>query len=274
MGDTPNRVALDRIDWLSVFPILRLVGALRMALEFRKLLMSFHSIVVQTPHGNLLVDTCIGNDKERPLMDMFHQQSFPYIERLAKVGLAPVDIDFVCCTHLHGDHVGWNTRLDNGRWIPTFPNARYLFAASELEYWEQHHAEDPASIYRRPWEDSVLPVLAAGQVQRVADDAELLDGVRPHPAPGHTPGNVVIGKQPQGGKVYNGTGYRSRPGSSSASGGSSYTGGRRAQPRSGGAGPSYSTGGRSGGASASSGTRSGGRQATPRRAVRRPSGGR
>lgn len=89
---------------------------------------------------------------------------------------------------------------------------------------------------------------------------------------GYYPGNVVIGKQPRGGKVYNGTGYRARPGSSS-SGGSSFTDGRRAQPRSGGARPSYSTGGRSGGAAASSGGRSGGRQATPRRAVRRPSGG-
>jgi hypothetical protein len=90
---------------------------------------------------------------------------------------------------------------------------------------------------------------------------------------GYYPGNVVIGKQPQGGKVYNGTGYRSRPGSSGSSG-SSFTGGRRAQPRSGGAQPSYSAGGRSGGSAASSGGRSGGRQATPRRAVRRPSGGR
>lgn len=76
-----------------------------------KLLMSFHSIVVQTPHGNLLVDTCIGNDKERPLMEVFHRQSFPYLERLGNVGLTPADIDFVCCTHFHADHVGWNTRL-------------------------------------------------------------------------------------------------------------------------------------------------------------------
>lgn len=156
------------------------------------LIMSFHSLVVRTPQGVLLVDTCVGNHKDRPMIPEWHQQQWPYLERLAQAGLTPADIDFVCCTHLHGDHVGWNTYLDNGRWVPTFPKARYLFAASELDYWEQHHAADPASIYRRPWEDSVLPVIAAGQARKVADDAELLDGIHLRPAPGHTPGNAVI----------------------------------------------------------------------------------
>jgi glyoxylase-like metal-dependent hydrolase (beta-lactamase superfamily II) len=157
-----------------------------------QLIMSFHSLVMRTPQGVLLVDTCVGNQKDRPMLPEWHQQQWPYLERLAQVGLRPEHIDFVCCTHLHGDHVGWNTRLDNGRWVPTFPRARYLFAASELDYWEAHHAADPDSIYRRPWQDSVLPVIESGQAQRVADDAELLDGIRLCPAPGHTPGNVVI----------------------------------------------------------------------------------
>lgn len=156
------------------------------------LIMSFHSLVVRTPAGVLLVDTCVGNHKDRPMLPEWHQQEWPYLERLARVGLTPGDIDFVCCTHLHGDHVGWNTRLLDGSWVPTFPNARYLFARSELDYWQAHHEEDPQSIYRRPWEDSVLPVIAAGQVDSVADDAEILPGIRLHPAPGHTPGNVVI----------------------------------------------------------------------------------
>jgi glyoxylase-like metal-dependent hydrolase (beta-lactamase superfamily II) len=156
------------------------------------LIMSFHSLVLRTPAGTLLVDTCVGNHKDRPMLPEWHQQEWPYLERLAQAGLSPADIDFVCCTHLHGDHVGWNTRLDDGRWVPTFPNARYLFARTELAYWEQHHRDDPQSIYRRPWEDSILPVVDAGQVDVVAEEAEILPGIRLQPAPGHTPGNVVI----------------------------------------------------------------------------------
>ena len=156
------------------------------------LIMSFHSLVLRTPAGTLLVDTCVGNHKDRPMLPEWHQQEWPYLDRLAQAGLTPADIDFVCCTHLHGDHVGWNTRLDDGCWVPTFPNARYLFARKELAYWEQHHRDDPQSIYRRPWEDSILPVIDAGQVDVVAEEAEILPGIRLQPAPGHTPGNVVI----------------------------------------------------------------------------------
>jgi len=154
--------------------------------------MSFHSFVVRTPQGTLLVDTCVGNHKDRPIVPEWHQQEFPYLERLGEAGLTPADIDFVCCTHLHGDHVGWNTRLENGRWVPTFPNAKYLFADSEIAFWEQLHIEEPDNIYRRVWDDSVLPVLLSGQAERVDSEAEILTGVRLRPAPGHTPGNVVI----------------------------------------------------------------------------------
>ncbi len=156
------------------------------------LIMSFHSLVVRTDQGNLLVDACVGNHKERPLIPEWHQQEWPYLERLAQAGLTPADIDYVCCTHLHGDHVGWNTRLDDGRWVPTFPNARYLFAAGEVAYWETYHEVDPENAYIRPWADSVLPVMAAGQVDRVDYDHEILPGIRLRHAPGHTPGNVVV----------------------------------------------------------------------------------
>jgi glyoxylase-like metal-dependent hydrolase (beta-lactamase superfamily II) len=154
--------------------------------------MSFHSFVVTTPQGTLLVDTCVGNHKDRPIIPEWHQQTFPYIERLAQAGFHPADIDFVCCTHLHGDHVGWNTQLENGRWVPTFPNARYLFAESEYRFWESHHATEPDSEYIRPWQDSVLPVVAAGLVDCVASTHEIMSGIRLHPAPGHTPGNVIL----------------------------------------------------------------------------------
>ncbi len=154
--------------------------------------MSYHSTVVATPHGTVLVDTCIGNHKHRPLIERWHQQEFPYLERLAAAGLQPADIDFVCCTHLHADHVGWNTRLENGKWVPTFPNARYLFAEPELRYWEQVRRDDPAHIFSVSWDDSIAPVLAAGLGEAVAPDHEILPGVRLQPAFGHSPGNVVI----------------------------------------------------------------------------------
>ena len=160
--------------------------------------MSFHSLVVRTPHGTLLVDTCVGNHKDRPVIPEWHQQNFPYLERLAAAGLTPDDIDFVCCTHLHGDHIGWNTQLEDGRWVPTFRHARYLLAADELHYWEQTFANDPDSLYWRGWQDSVLPVIEAGLVDRVAGDHEIAPGIRLRPAPGHTPGNVVIELEERG----------------------------------------------------------------------------
>jgi glyoxylase-like metal-dependent hydrolase (beta-lactamase superfamily II) len=155
-------------------------------------ILSFHSYLVRTPAGNLLVDTCIGNHKQRRLLPAWHMRDGAYLQRLAAAGVAAEDVNFVCCTHLHGDHVGWNTRLANGRWVPTFPNARYLFAETEIAYWERMHSGETDNIYRQSWEDSVLPVLEAGLVDRVRSDHEITRGIRLHPAPGHTPGNVVI----------------------------------------------------------------------------------
>ncbi len=158
----------------------------------RLLRMSYHSTVIRTPQGTVLVDTCIGNHKHRPLIEPWHQQEFPYLERLSAIGLQPADIDFVCCTHLHADHVGWNTRLENGKWVPTFPNARYLFAEPELRYWEQVRRDDPGHIFSVSWDDSIAPVLAAGLGEAVAPDHEILPGVCLQPAFGHSPGNVVV----------------------------------------------------------------------------------
>ena len=162
------------------------------AVENGLLRVSFQSFVVRTPQGTLLVDTCVGNHKERLMLPEWHQQEFPYLDRLRKTGLTPADIDFVCCTHLHGDHVGWNTRLENDRWVPTFPKAKYLFADTEIAYWSQLHEAEPDNMYRQVWDDSVLPVLLSDQAERVDSDAEILSGVRLRPAPGHTPGNLVI----------------------------------------------------------------------------------
>jgi glyoxylase-like metal-dependent hydrolase (beta-lactamase superfamily II) len=154
--------------------------------------MSFHSLVLRTPQGNVLIDTCVGNHKERPLIQPWHQQTFPYLQRLTQLQLAPTDIDYVCCTHFHADHVGWNTRLDNGTWVPTFPNARYLFAEPEVRYWEQVHKDNPEHIFTQSWNDSVLPVIEAKQADIVSPEHEIVTGVQLRPAFGHSPGNVVI----------------------------------------------------------------------------------
>ncbi len=157
-----------------------------------QLRMSYHSTVLRTAQGNVLIDTCIGNHKERPLIERWHLKEFPYLERMAELGLAPDDIDYVCCTHFHADHVGWNTRLDNGVWVPTFKNARYLFAEPELSYWQQVREDEPEHIFTRSYNDSILPVIEAGQSVVVAPDHEIVTGVQLRPAFGHSPGNVVI----------------------------------------------------------------------------------
>ena len=153
------------------------------------LVLAFHSFVVTTPRHVVLVDTCSGNDRERPRKPRYHRKSWPYLENLRRVGIAPEAVDYVVCTHLHVDHVGWNTRLVDGRWIPTFPNARYLFSRREWEYWEretERFADDPYH------EDAILPVIAAGTAEFVRDDHEIDSWVRLEPSPGHTPGHVNV----------------------------------------------------------------------------------
>src|SRR3954465_12659020 len=136
----------------------------------------FQSYIVKTPHHNILVDSCIGNDKNFPLRPTWNKKTDGnFMGALKAAGLGVEDIDFVMCTHLHGDHVGWNTRLDNGRWVPTFPNAKYLMADRELGYWTQREKDDPASC---PWiTDSVLPIVAARREQVVKSDFALDDAV-------------------------------------------------------------------------------------------------
>ena len=107
-----------------------------------------------------------------------------YENNLAAGGFGVNDIDFVMCTHLHTDHVGWNTRLENGRWVPTFPKARYVFADRELAYWTKRQNDDPATC---PWiTDSVLPIVAANRVDIVKSAHAFNDLVTLIPTPGHT----------------------------------------------------------------------------------------
>jgi len=150
-----------------------------------ELMLCIQSYLVQTPHHNILIDTCVGNDKPRPARPFWDMmKSDRYQKSLAATGVGIGDIDFVMCTHLHVDHVGWNTRLENGRWVPTFPKARYVFADRELAYWTQREKDDPAVC---PWvTDSVLPIVAANRVDIVKSAYTFNDLVTLIPTPGHT----------------------------------------------------------------------------------------
>jgi glyoxylase-like metal-dependent hydrolase (beta-lactamase superfamily II) len=153
-----------------------------------RLLQSVHTFVVRTPDLTVLVDTCIGNDKDRGGRRPFHMLRTGFLDTLKAAGVAPDAVDVVICTHLHVDHVGWNTRLENGRWVPTFPRARYLFARREWEHWTAESEEGTQRIMG----DSVAPVLDAGLAELVDMDHRVTDEIGLEPTPGHTPGHVSV----------------------------------------------------------------------------------
>jgi glyoxylase-like metal-dependent hydrolase (beta-lactamase superfamily II) len=158
-----------------------------------------HSWVIELDKLTILVDTCDGNHKNRSL-DAVHQLDTRYLENLAAAGFRPEDIDLVMCTHLHFDHVGWNTRLENGRWVPTFPNARYLFGRRDYDYFSQNPPGE--ALHYEAFLDSILPVMDAGRGELVAEDSvthrEIGDGIWLEPAFGHSPGCFTINAQADG----------------------------------------------------------------------------
>jgi glyoxylase-like metal-dependent hydrolase (beta-lactamase superfamily II) len=158
-----------------------------------RLLASIHAFVVESEGRRIVVDTCVGNDKVRDLA-MWNRLQGPFLERLAAAGHPPESMDVVLCTHLHVDHVGWNTRLEGGRWVPTFPNARYLFGRTELAHWQASHGDED----RRIMADSVRPILDAGLADPVESDHAVTGEVRLEPTPGHTPGHVSVRIRSQG----------------------------------------------------------------------------
>jgi glyoxylase-like metal-dependent hydrolase (beta-lactamase superfamily II) len=162
-----------------------------------KLILAIQSYVVETKHHKILVDSCVGNHKPRPGRPFWDQMKADTWERnLAATGIGIADIDFVMCTHLHVDHVGWNTRLVNGRWVPTFPNARYLFSERELAYWTERESKDATTC---PWiTDSVLPIVAALRADTVTSAHVLSDHVRCIPTPGHTIDHFSVHVGPTG----------------------------------------------------------------------------
>jgi len=148
----------------------------------------YQSYVVRTPHHTILVDSCLGNDKQRPRPEWHMKSDDTYMRALGAAGLTVGDIDFVMCTHLHLDHVGWNTRLVDGEWVPTFPNARYVFSRREHAATQAANARTANAAY----EDSVLPIVRAGRADLVDDDFQLGDHVRILSTPGHTEGHVSL----------------------------------------------------------------------------------
>lgn len=157
------------------------------------LVTSVHSWLIRTRRHTILLDCCSGNHKDRPWWPRFHQLDTPFLQRLAEAGARPEDIDIVLCTHLHADHIGWNTRLVDGRWVPTFPNARYLIGRTEGELWNPDLHPGSDDPHRRiAWADSVRPVVEAGQVQWVDGTHAIDDELLVEPSPGHTAGHVLL----------------------------------------------------------------------------------
>jgi hypothetical protein len=146
----------------------------------RKIVMSFHSFVLKTGRYTIMVDTCCGNDKPRPGREQFNIGKLDYLGQLTALGVKPEEVTHVMCTHLHWDHVGWNTRLLNGQWVPTFPNARYIMAKREYDYWDgvyQKEKDKRDNMHVLGFEDSVLPIMRAEKAVLVADDYELDKGI-------------------------------------------------------------------------------------------------
>jgi glyoxylase-like metal-dependent hydrolase (beta-lactamase superfamily II) len=159
-----------------------------------KVMSSMHSWMIRDDRHTILIDTGCGNDKSRalPLFQRFHQLHLPYLDHLRAAGVEPEDVDLVVCTHLHVDHVGWNTRLENGRWVPTFPNARYIFSRREFDHWQS-----PVGAAAMPENiaviaDSVMPVVEAGLVDFIDDGSSIVDGLVFHDAFGHTAGHGML----------------------------------------------------------------------------------
>ena len=156
--------------------------------ETGKLIMSIHALVIETPSNKMIVDTCIGNDKQRNIPTWTNLQ-LPFLEDLKQAGYDRLEIDTVMCTHLHVDHVGWNTMLVDGEWLPTFPNARYLIGKQEYEYWD---SADPGELNGGVMDDSVRPVFDAGLVDLVDMVHQVCEEICFEATTGHTPGHVSI----------------------------------------------------------------------------------
>lgn len=159
------------------------------ATEDGRLKMSIHSLVVETPSQRIVVDTGLGNDKQGRKVPVWNNRTSPFLATMMAAGFAPDSIDTVLCTHLHVDHVGWNTKLVDGQWVPTFPKARYVFGKTEYEHWRDHSSEPDK---RAVFDDSVKPIVDAGRADLIPSDHRLCEEISMIPTPGHSPGHMSI----------------------------------------------------------------------------------
>lgn len=150
---------------------------------------SFQAFALKTPTKTIIVDTCIGEGRVREF-EIFTNMQSDYLEDLAAAGYDPEKVGVVLCTHLHFDHVGWNTRWQNGRWVPTFPNARYLFAKDEYEHWQAVRATGKGHLDH--FVDAIDPVVEAGLVDFIPTEYRVCEEVSLFPTPGHTLAHVSV----------------------------------------------------------------------------------
>jgi glyoxylase-like metal-dependent hydrolase (beta-lactamase superfamily II) len=171
--------AIQKLPWLIP----------HFATEEGRLKMSIHSLVVETPTRRIVVDTGLGNDKQGRGVVGWNNRNTPFLEAMTAAGFPPESIDTVLCTHLHVDHVGWNTKLVDGKWVPTFPRARYLFGKTEYEYWRDYTAEpDKVAVF----DDSAKPVVDADRADLIPSDHRLCEEISVIPTPGHSPGHMSV----------------------------------------------------------------------------------
>ena len=163
--------------------------------ENGRLRMSIHSFIVETPDRRIIVDTCLGNDKRGRRIPHWNDRDGPFLVDLTEAGFSPESIDTVLCTHLHVDHVGWNTRVVDGKWVPTFPRAKYLMGRTEYDHWRTVQDRlDMANILA----DSVTPIIEAGLAVMVETTERISDEISLIPTLGHTPGHVSVMIQSRG----------------------------------------------------------------------------
>ena len=175
------------------------------------LLQTMQAFVVQADGLTVVVDTGIGNDKERQgAAPEWHRRSGPFLDDFRAAGFDPGAVDLVVCTHMHVDHVGWNTRLIDGAWRPTFANARYIFAQREYDYWRAESGREDAATDAPPegipahgaaFDDSVAPIVAAGRADLVDAEHRLSASLRLTSSAGHTPGHVTLEVQSGGARA-------------------------------------------------------------------------
>lgn len=155
---------------------------------------AFQTWILRSGGKTILIDAAIGDDKERPDVPSWDHLKTGFLDRLAEAGVTPAEVDYVVNTHLHADHVGWNTRLVDGEWVPTFPNARYLLSEEDLAFWnpEAGNTTIMGPGARTVWADSVQPLLDAGLVTPWSNEYRIDDALTLEAAPGHTPGSSIL----------------------------------------------------------------------------------